>query len=118
MHNRLSNLSIGLLGFVAGVAFLVSCGGGDSTGVSLPINNANANVPQITDQMICYTEAGINWAIDETYVANPAGLPCMKQSTKVKQVFNNLSEVYAEGWVMVQASGFSASNVGAFLFYK
>jgi len=44
MNNHLSKLSIGLVGFVAGVAFLISCGGGES-GVSLPINDADAAVP-------------------------------------------------------------------------
>jgi len=46
MKNQLSNLSMILIGFIGGIAFLISCGE-DST------NDANAaDVPDINDQML------------------------------------------------------------------
>lgn len=66
MNDQLSKLSIGLLGFVAGVAFLISCGGsGDGdTGISLPINDADAATPDSiwSDVIVStdYTDSALN----------------------------------------------------------
>lgn len=121
MKNHLSKLSLVLIGFVGGVAFLISCGGGDSANTVLPdipINDADAGaLPVINDQMYCVSGISPNLIVDETYIFNQASSPyaveCMKQSTKVKQQFNNLAEIYAEGWIMVEMGG-----AAAFLFYK
>ena len=114
MNDQLSKLSIGLLGFVAGVAFLISCGGGGDTGVSLPINDADANAPQINDQMFCSAKSLD--MVDETSVADT--LTCMNQSNKVRQTYKSLAEVYAEGWIMVQIAGTSNVTAVTLLFYK
>jgi len=106
MTNQLSKISSALLGFVAGVAFLISCGGGDS----LTINDAVADVPVINDQMFCTSNAFI---VDET--SNSDTLFCMKQSTKVQQRYKSLAGIYAEDWIMVDMQ---LSTGSMFLFYK
>jgi len=102
MKNQLSKLSMILIGFISGVAFLISCGG-DRT-----INDADAGaLPDISDQMLCIGNTSL---IDENSVST---MSCMKQSTKVKEVFDNLAGIYAEDWILVEMQ----SN-GMFLFYK
>lgn len=106
MKKQLSRLSIALLGFVGGVAFLINCGG-DSGAV---VNTAAADVPVINDQMFCTSNAFI---VDETSATDT--LFCMKQSTKVQQRFKSLAGVYAEDWIMVDMQ---LSTGSMFLFYK
>jgi len=104
MKNQLSNLSMILIGFIGGVAFLISCGE-DST------NDANAaDVPDINDQMFCSSNA---FVVDETSTTDT--LYCMKQSTKVQQRYKSLAGIYAEGWIMVDMQ---LSTGSMFLFYK
>ena len=105
MNNIQSKLSFVFLGFVAGVAFLVSCGGD-----GLPVNDAVADVPVINDQMYCTSNSFI---VDET--SNTDTLFCMKQSTKVQQRYKSLAGVYAEDWIMVDMQ---LSTGSMFLFYK
>jgi len=104
MKNQLSNLSMILIGFIGGIAFLISCGE-DST------NDANAaDVPDINDQMFCSSNAFI---VDQTSTTDT--LYCMKQSTKVQQRYKSLAGIYAEGWIMVDMQ---LSTGSMFLFYK
>lgn len=105
MKNQLSKLSLAFIGFVAGVAFLISCGN-DST------NDASAaDVPVIDDQMYCTANEFI---ADQT--SNADTLFCMKESTKVQQRYKSLAGVYAEDWIMVDMQ---LSGTGSmYLFYK
>lgn len=104
MKNQLSKLSMILIGFIGGLAFLISCGD-DST------NDATAaDVPVIDDQMFCSSNAFI---VDETSTTDT--LFCMKQSTKVQQRYKSLAGIYAEGWIMVDMQ---LSTGSIFLFYK
>ena len=106
MKNHLSKLSMLLIGFVGGVAFLISCGSDSTNDV------AAADVPVIDDQMFCTSNTFI---VDETSTTDT--LFCMKQSTKVKQTINNMSEIYAEGWVLIQLADNIAGS-STLLFYK
>ena len=119
MKNQMSKLSLVLIGFIGGIAFLISCGGGGSEGTSvslpgLPINEADAGaLPVINDQMYC--TGNPYYMLDETNdstVSTVSGLSCIKQSTKVQQKYNSLAGVYAEGWVMVEI------ETAQYLFYK
>ena len=132
MKNQLSKLSLVLIGFIGGVAFLINCGGGgDTTTVSIPglpeipvpdlINEADAGaLPVISDQMLCYAYQPQS-ITDENQVDM---MRCMKQSTKVQELFDNLSGIYAEGWILINFVNFSHSgNLSSqsniqYLFYK
>ena len=72
MKNHLSGLSLILIGFVGGVAFLISCDSDSNNDV------AAADVPVINDQMFCTSDTFI---VDQTSTTDT--LFCMKQSTKV-----------------------------------
>ena len=94
-----------IVGFIAGIAFLISCDG-DST------NDADAaDVPAITDQMVCSSNTFI---LDETSTTDT--LFCMKQSTKVQQRYKSLAGIYAEDWVMIDMQLSSTGSM--YLFYK
>ena len=114
MKNHTSKLSLIFFGFIGGIAFLISCGGSGSSSVGLPINDADADVPVISDQMFCI--GGINSVIDENATNQ---ISCMKQSTKVKETYNNLSGPYSEGWILISNTtyGSVAANM-TYLFYK
>jgi hypothetical protein len=104
MKKQLSNLHMILIGFIGGLAFLISCGE-DSTN-----DAAAADVPDINDQMFCSSNA---FVVDETSTTDT--LYCMKQSTKVQQRYKSLAGIYAEGWIMVDMQ---LSTGSMFLFYK
>ena len=87
---------------------------------SLPLeSNAqgkNSGVPQITDQMMCVTNMSGGDVLNET---TPTSLICMKQSTKVQQIFSNMAEVFADGWVTMSISADGTSVGGTwYIFYK
>ena len=119
MKNQMSKLPLVLIGFIGGIAFLISCGGGsDGTSVSLPINDADAGtLPVINDQMFC--QGTLPFMLDETNdgTVSRVWLTCMKQSTKVQQKYNSLAGVYAEGWIMVEMEVMVGTD-GTYLFYK
>ena len=104
MKNQISKLSMILIGFIGGVAFLISCGSDSTNDV------AAADVPVIDDQMYCTSNAFI---VDETSTTDT--LFCMKQSTKVQQRYKSLAGVYAEDWIMVDMQ---LSTGSMYLFYK
>ena len=104
MNNHLSGLSLIVIGFVGGVAFLISCDSDSTNDV------AAADVPVINDQMFCTSDTFI---VDQTSTTDT--LFCMKQSTKVQQRYKSLAGVYAEDWIMVDMQ---LSNGSMFLFYK
>ena len=104
MKNHLSGLSMILIGFVGGVAFLISCDSDSNNDV------AAADVPVINDQMFCTSDTFI---LDQTSATDT--LFCMKQSTKVQQRYKSLAGVYAEDWIMVDMQ---LSTGSMYLFYK
>jgi hypothetical protein len=104
MKNHLSGLSLILIGFVGGVAFLISCDSDSNNDV------AAADVPVINDQMFCTSDTFI---VDQTSTTDT--LFCMKQSTKVQQRYKSLAGVYAEDWIMVDMQ---LSTGSMYLFYK
>ncbi len=104
MKNYLSRLPMILIGFVGGVAFLISCDSDSTNDV------AAADVPVINDQMFCTSDTFI---VDQTSTTDT--LFCMKQSTKVQQRYKSLAGVYAEGWIMVDMQ---LSTGSMYLFYK
>lgn len=89
------------------------------TALSLPFEiNAKGNttgVPQITDQMICVTGFDGNSVLNE---ATTNSMICMKQSTKARQIFNNMSEIFAEGWITMSISVDGSVGGSYFIFYK
>jgi hypothetical protein len=90
------------------------------TAFSFPLeSNAqgkNSGVPQITDQMMCVTNMSGGDVLNETTTTS---LICMKQSTKVQQIFSNMAEVFADGWVTMSISADGTSVGGTwYLFYK
>lgn len=105
-HSISTGLFTGLLGFVAGLIFLISCGSDES----VTINSASADVPVINDQMFCTSNAFI---VDEKSTIDT--LFCMKQSTKVQQRYKSLAGIYAEDWIMVDMQLATGSM---YLFYK
>ncbi len=104
MKNHLSGLSLIVIGFVGGVAFLISCDSDSNNDV------AAADVPVINDQMFCTSDTFI---VDQTSTTDT--LFCMKQSTKVQQRYKSLAGVYAEDWIMVDMQ---LSTGSMYLFYK
>lgn len=104
MKNHLSGLSLIVIGFVGGVAFLISCDSDSNNEV------AAADVPVINDQMFCTSDTFI---VDQTSTTDT--LFCMKQSTKVQQRYKSLAGVYAEDWIMVDMQ---LSTGSMYLFYK
>lgn len=112
MRNQLTKLSIAFLGFIAGIAFLINCGGSSS------INNAVAGtLPVINDQMFCAGLYSQNAMVEDSSVGNVGDtLVCMKQSSKVEVRYQSLAGVYAENWIMISMEGYG--TVGQYLFYK
>jgi len=87
--------------------------------LSLPLEiNAqgkHSSVPQLTDQMICVTGFDGGSVLNEVTTSS---MICMKQSTKVRQIFNNMSEVFSEGWVTMSISVDGSVGGSYFIFYK
>lgn len=95
MKNNISKLFLVLVGYVSGVALLIGFGGMDI------ISNADAETlpqAQVTDQMVCHA-GKILTVLNKNY--SKKSLTCMKRSTRATHDYNNLADIYAEGWIVV-----------------
>lgn len=115
MRDLMSKIPLVLSGLIGGVAFLISY---DMTGLDFSnndeyflINSAAADqLPKVTDQMVCH--AGKILPVLNQHNSTKS-LTCMKQSTKKNQGYNNLADIFAEGWVVIDIN-----NSNVWLFYK
>jgi len=96
-----SKLYLVLIGFISGVSLLVSFGG-TRAGSDISIINSAVAQPfqqaQLTDQMVCHI-GKILTVLNKNYSSK--SLTCLKRSSRMNQSYNNLAEVYAEGWIVV-----------------
>ena len=121
MKKIISKFPLFLTGFVGAAAFLMNIGGIgtgssvdqdiNSSGRYLTINNARAEtLPQVKDQMVCHA-GKILPVLNQNH--STKSLTCMKQSTQKSQGYNNLAEIFAEGWVVIDIN-----NTNIWLLYK
>jgi hypothetical protein len=87
---KLSVFPVALAAFIGGIAFIVSCGGGSSSGV-IGLNTAIANVP--TEQMFCRSRAGSplrpDSQVDNCFDTN---------GNNYGAALFTISELWADGW--------------------
>ena len=95
----MSKLPILLTGFISAVAFLISF---DGIGAE--------SQPQVKDQMVCHA-GKILTVLNKNY--SKKSLTCMKRSTQANQDYNNLADIYAEGWIIIDIN-----NANVWLFNK
>ena len=88
MKNIISKLSLVLIGYISGVV------------LSTSFNSEAGTLPQaqVADQMVCHA-GKILTVLNKNY--SKKSLTCMKRSTQATHEYNNLAEIYAEGWIVV-----------------
>ena len=100
MKNLVSKLQIMLVGSVSGLALLISF-----------VSEAGTlSQAKVTDQMICHS-GKILTVLNKNY--SKKSLTCMRRSTQDTYEYNNLAEIYAEGWVVVDIN-----NTNVWVFNK
>jgi len=100
-----------LAGFISGLALLISFGLAEANPTIESIENAGSNpLYQATDQMVCHV-GKILTVLNENH--SKKSLTCMKRSTRKTHDYNNLADIYAEGWIVVDIN-----NVNTWLFKK
>jgi len=101
-----------ILGFVAGVVFLISC----SSGSNSPVGEVDASVPQTTDQMVCKAWVD-NWFVAGTGPGEvEKNVECQLQSeTTTTKRYTTLSSILSDGWTVISAGG---SYTTFMVFYK
>lgn len=111
MKDIISKLSLVITGIVSGVALLISSNG---TSISIDmINDAEAGTlpqVQVTDQMVCHA-GKILTVLNKNY--STRSLTCMKRSTQATHYYDNLADIYAEGWIVVDIN-----NADTWVFNK
>ena len=100
-------------GFVGGIAFLVSCGGGSGGG---PISSADAAVP--VNQMVCRVIGGRLWDSTTNGIPNmSANLVCYDTSGTGRTI--SIADAYAEGWrIQIGLVGASDGSSLHYIFEK
>ncbi|MCP4878083.1 MAG: hypothetical protein GY896_21725 [Gammaproteobacteria bacterium] len=101
-----------LLGGVISVLVFVSCSGLSAASSANESNDkAGSNTPPKTaDQMVC--QAGkILTVLNENY--SKKSLTCLQRFTGKTYEYNNLADIYAEGWIVVDIN-----NVNTWVFTK
>ena len=97
-----------ILGFIAGVIFIISC---SSDNVS--VGEVNASVPETTDQMVCKAWVD-NWFVEGTDTAK--NIECqIKSETTTTNKYTTLSAIFDDGWTVISAGG---SYTTFMVFYK
>jgi hypothetical protein len=113
MKNIISKFSLVLVGFISGVVLLISFDRIDTgSGIDV-IHNADAGTfpqAQVMDQMVCHA-GKILTVLNKNY--SKKSLTCMKRSTRTTHDYNNLADIYAEGWFVVDIN-----NVNTWVFNK
>ena len=103
MKNIISKFPLILVGFISGVVLLISIDRIDADAGTLP-------QAQVTDQMVCHA-GKILTVLNKNY--SKKSLTCMKRSTRATHNYNNLGDIYAEGWIVVDIN-----NVDTWVFNK
>lgn len=113
MKNIISKFSFVLVGFISGVVLLISFDRIDiGSGINV-IHDADAGTlpqTQVSDQMVCHA-GKILTVLNKNY--SKKSLTCMKRSTRETHDYNNLADIYAEGWIVVDIN-----NVNTWVFNK
>jgi len=68
------------------------------------------SLPKIKDQMVCYASNTLTF-LNKNY--SKKSITCMKRSTQSNYEYNNLADIYAEGWIVIDVS-----NTNVWLFKK
>lgn len=113
MKNIISKISLVLAGFISGVVLLISFDRIDTGSGIAVIHNVDASTlpqTQATDQMVCHA-GKILTVLNKNY--SKKSLTCMKRSTLATHDYNNLADIYAEGWIVVDIN-----NVNTWVFNK
>jgi len=111
MKNIISKFSLVLTGFISGAALLIGSNG-DGFGIDV-VNDAEAETlsqVQVADQMVCHA-GKILTVLNKNY--SKKSLTCMKRSTQSTHDYNNLADIYAEGWIVIDIN-----NVNTWVFNK
>ncbi|MCK5396024.1 MAG: hypothetical protein KAJ32_08535 [Gammaproteobacteria bacterium] len=111
MKNIITKFSLAISGFILGMAWLIGYSG-TSPSIDM-IKNAEAGTlpqAQISDQMVCHA-GKILTVLNKNY--STKSLTCMKRSTQTNHDYNNLAEIYAEGWIVIDIN-----NANTWLFNK
>jgi len=91
----------GFIGFALGVVLIISC---DSNNSNPLMKNANASVPQISDQMVCYAWYE-NWFGPNRNISGQ-NIECQLQSeTTTTMRYTSLSAIFADGWTVISTGG-------------
>jgi hypothetical protein len=111
MKRVMSSLSHLLVGFISGLALLTSFGLAEASSTSESIEKVGSNpLYRATDQMVCHV-GKILTVLNENH--SKKSLTCMKRSTRKTHDYNNLADIYAEGWIVVDIN-----NVNTWVFNK
>ena len=107
----MSSLPHLLIGSISGLALLTSFGLAEANSTIDSIEKAGSNpLYQATDQMVCHV-GKILTVLNEHH--SKKSLTCMKRSTRKTHDYNNLADIYAEGWIVVDIN-----NVNTWVFNK
>ena len=99
-----------VLGFVAGIMFIISCGSENNNSL---VSEVSASVPQTTDQMVCKAWVD-NWFVEGTDSFD--NIECqIKSETTTTNRYKTLSDIFADGWTVISAGG---SYTTFMVFYK
>jgi hypothetical protein len=100
MKNIISKLQFILVRSAFGIALLISF---NSEAVTLPQS-------EVADQMVCHA-GKILTVLNKNY--SKKSLTCVKRSTQSTYDYNNLAEIYAEGWIVIDIN-----NANTWVFNK
>jgi len=100
MKDFISKLQFILVRSAFGIALLIS------------FNSEAGTLPQseVADQMVCHV-GKILTVLNKNY--STRSLTCMKRSTQATHYYNNLADIYAEGWIVVDIN-----NADTWVFNK
>jgi hypothetical protein len=100
MKSTLVSIPSMIIGMIAGMLLLISCGGS--------VNHASAAAP--VDQLICVVIG--TWPIDAS------AYPCTQASNPGTPRTLTIAQVLQEGWTAVSAGGGDYTNRLIMIFYK